>query len=168
MNCSIQIYRIGNSNSSNVINENTIPERFKAIFLGLEGVGKTSIIYRIVNQSLDNIKSPHSNIEHYTKKIENCILDIYDTTGILQFLRVLFPSIVNLNLIVFVYDVTNRDTFLNIDYIFNSIYDNNKDAKYIVVGNKSASDNREVTIEEGKNMQIKMVSNLLKLMLNLV
>lgn len=55
--------------------------------------------------------------------------------------------------IILVYDITNRDTFLNVKKWSNHIKDSaEKDVCVLLVGNKLDKDSREVTYEEGENI----------------
>jgi Ras-related protein Rab-1A len=55
--------------------------------------------------------------------------------------------------IILVYDISNRDTFLNIKKWANHIRDSaEKDVCVLLVGNKLDKDSREVTYEEGENI----------------
>lgn len=55
--------------------------------------------------------------------------------------------------IILVYDITNRDTFLNIKKWTNHIKDSaTKDVCVLLVGNKSDKDNREVSYEDGEKI----------------
>ena len=55
--------------------------------------------------------------------------------------------------IILVYDISNRDTFINVKKWSNHIKDSaDKDVVVILVGNKSDKNGREVTYEEGDNV----------------
>ncbi len=55
--------------------------------------------------------------------------------------------------IILVYDISNRDTFINVKKWSNHIKDSaDKDVCVLLVGNKLDKDTREVTYEEGQNI----------------
>ena len=91
----------------------------RAVFLGLDGVGKTSILEKYLG--IENIDDPYSTIlsNDYSKKIKFDDLDytvrIIDTPGRERFINVLRVYIRNARIIFLVFDMTRKESFLHLD-----------------------------------------------------
>jgi len=81
----------------------------KIVLIGLENCGKTSILYRILNQDMINTKNLHAcvNIENFKLKGEEIL--IFDLSGRASKLWQHYFS--NLDGIVFVIDANNHLLF---------------------------------------------------------
>jgi small GTP-binding protein len=93
---------------------------FKVILVGDTGVGKTSLLLRFVEDTWEDSNQTTIGIDYRTKQInvrnKNVRLLLYDLSG-----QERFRSLGNLyyrscNGLVFVYDVTKRETFENIEH----------------------------------------------------
>ena len=79
-------------------------------------------------------------------------LDIVDTSGDKKYLDVLTSFIKDSNVIIIMYDITNKDSFKGLS-TFNEVIKNywDKNKKVILLGNKSDLEKeRKVSFEEGK------------------
>ena len=159
---------------------NTTPEfQIKLLTLGETGVGKTSIILRYTDNSFLNSQLYTIGIDCKIKKIkiDNKLINvlIWDTAGQERFRNITSHYYNNADGILLVYDISNRESFENLNYWLNEINqkaDKNK-ISIILVGNKSdinfnnnnnkieenEEDNnniikrkREISYEEGKKM----------------
>ena len=157
---------------------NTTPEfQIKLLTLGETGVGKTSIILRYTDNSFLNSQLYTIGIDCKIKKIkiDNKYINvlIWDTAGQERFRNIKSHYYNNADGILLVYDISNRESFENLNYWLNEINqkaDKNK-INLILVGNKSdinfnnnkieenEEDNnniikqkREISYEEGKKM----------------
>ena len=128
--------------------------RQKIIFVGDSGVGKTSIITRINENTFEDLKKSSIGIDYYSKKIkykEDYIkLQIWDTAGQEKY-RGLIPSYVrNSSLVFLIYDITSKKSFENLQNWIEFIQSIEK-TKIVICGNKIDLDERQVSKEEGEN-----------------
>mmetsp|Transcript_22953 Transcript_22953/g.35354 ORF Transcript_22953/g.35354 Transcript_22953/m.35354 type:complete len:271 (-) Transcript_22953:175-987(-) len=131
--------------------------RYKVIFLGDEGVGKTQLISRISKNEFDEAYNSTIGIDYCPVDVEeyNVKLQLWDMAAHNRF-HCLVPSyIADAAAVVIVYDVTRRESFLNASRWAQYVY-NNQAASSIVylVGNKSdlgsSKQMRQVSISEGE------------------
>ena len=120
-----------------------IRKDFEIVVIGDSGTGKTSIIYKYADQELKDIKKT-SVLECIPKKIEKKThifnLNIWDTPGededhdkVIGFIKRNFDGC------VLVYDVSNEDSFNNLDVWYTEAKEVLllKDAPIILLGNKN-------------------------------
>ena len=115
----------------------------RAVFLGLDGVGKTSILEKYLG--IENIDDPYSTIlsNDYSKKIKFDDLDytvrIIDTPGRERFINVLRVYIRNARIIFLVFDMTRKESFLHLDKLLEMISENinNNKVMFVLIGNKA-------------------------------
>lgn len=131
-------------------------KKYKIVMLGDQNVGKTSIINRFKhNKFVGNIE-PTLALDFQSKEIFidniNVKLLLYDTAEQEKF-RTLIPLYTReANIIFFIYDITNSDSFHNIEKWYNSLENVNKnEAIFFLVGNKiDLNDERKVPEEEAR------------------
>ena len=131
-------------------------KKYKIVMLGDQNVGKTSIINRFKhNKFVGNIE-PTLALDFQSKEIfiDNIYVKLllYDTAGQEKF-RTLIPLYTReANIIFFIYDITNSDSFHNIEKWYNSLENVNKnEAIFFLVGNKiDLNDERKVPEEEAR------------------
>ncbi|EDR27285.1 rab6, putative [Entamoeba dispar SAW760] len=131
--------------------------RHKVVFIGDCSVGKTCIIGRFTSKIFDMSYDATIGTDFVTqimdvdnKKIE---LQIWDTAGQERY-RSLIPNYIRgASVVVIVYDISDKQTFNNIDHWFDEVPDRNSTLVYIV-GNKVDSE-RGVTKEEGMQKSYK-------------
>ena len=131
-------------------------KKYKIVMLGDQNVGKTSIINRFKhNKFVGNIE-PTLALDFQSKEIFidniNVKLLLYDIAGQEKF-RTLIPLYTReANIIFFIYDITNSDSFHNIEKWYNSLENVNKnEAIFFLVGNKiDLNDERKVPEEEAR------------------
>lgn len=126
----------------------------KVIFVGDSAVGKTAIINQYIYGSANTEHNATVGIDFFAKMIKNgnemVRMQIWDTAGQEKF-HSLIPSYVrNSTVAVFVYDITSRASFDNIERWHTMIVDL-ADPALIVVGNKTDLESeRAVTADEGR------------------
>ena len=149
-----------NNNNNNIMR---IPTRalteYKIIMLGDFGVGKSSLIYRYLNNKFKK------DIQENSPKSENNIkviqidenlrikLNIWDTAGMEKEGKIFKKYYVDSYGVLFVFDLTNKKSFDNLKIWINDSKANcPKDIVYCFVGNKSDLTNeRVITYEEIKD-----------------
>jgi Ras-related protein Rab-6A len=127
--------------------------RYKIIFVGDAGVGKTTIISRIMDNPFNEVYEPSIGVDFMSKNIkfrdQSIKLQIWDTAGQEKY-KGLIPSYVRNSSIVFlVYDVSVKASFDNIPKWINFIK-TIENTTLVLCGNKIDLENREVKKEEGE------------------
>lgn len=129
--------------------------KYKLVFLGDQSVGKTSIITRFMYDKFDTTYQATIGIDFLSKTMyledRTVRLQLWDTAGQERF-RSLIPSYIrDSSVAVVVYDVTNRQSFLNIQRWVEEVRaERGSDVIIVLVGNKTdLVDKRQVSIEEG-------------------
>ena len=129
--------------------------RHKIIFVGDAGVGKTTIISRIMDNPFNENYEPSIGVDFMSKNLkykgQNVKLQIWDTAGQEKY-KGLIPSYVRNSSIVFVvYDVAVKTSFDNIPKWINFIK-TIENTTLVLCGNKIDLSNREVKKEEGETL----------------
>ena len=125
------------------------------ITLGEGQVGKTSIIYRYIDDTFTSNYLATIGIDSKFKKIklasgEEIEVKILDTAGQERFQSIAANYIKKADGIVFVYDITKAYTFTNLEKWLSNIDEVANDKPCLLIGNKSdMNDKREVSKEEG-------------------
>ena len=131
----------------------------KVLFLGESGVGITNLINRITGKEFD--QNPYStksgcyiskNIEFEGKKYEFDLWEIASQQALRNLAKLFYKYS---KIVVFVYDITNKTSFLELDYWIDSIIKElGQNLYFILIANKSdLFDNeqvREIREEDGE------------------
>jgi len=133
----------------------TVP-KYKLVFLGDQGTGKTSLISRFMYDTFDQNYQATIGIDFISKTMyidEKTIrLQLWDTAGQERF-RSLIPSYIrDSNLAVIVYDITSNKSFESVSRWVEDIrLERGNDVIIMLVGNKKdLEDRRVITLEAGK------------------
>ena len=116
--------------------------KIKIIFLGESGVGKTNLINIYMDKEFNpNEFSTNDPSQSYqTLKIGNIKLNIslWDSIGQEKFRSITKNYIRGSNIVIFVYDITKRETFLELNYWVSVANEelNNNEAIFGIAGNK--------------------------------
>jgi Ras-related protein Rab-6A len=129
--------------------------RHKIIFVGDAGVGKTTIISRIMGNPYNEIYEPSIGVDFMSKTIkyhgQNIKLQMWDTAGQEKY-KGLIPSYVRNSSVVFlVYDISTKASFDNIPKWINFIK-TIENTTLVLCGNKIDLENRNVKKEEGEEL----------------
>ena len=140
-------------------NEPEMPE-YKLIVLGYQSVGKSCILNRFIYDTFTEDYQATIGLDFKTKekvKINNqdSKLLLYDTSGQEKFKSLIPMYTRDADIILLVYDVTSKDSFIHLSNwlkIFTDSEIDIKDKIFAVVGNKTdLNDRREVNSNEGEN-----------------
>ncbi|ONK65311.1 uncharacterized protein A4U43_C07F35820 [Asparagus officinalis] len=130
--------------------------KYKLVFLGDQSVGKTSIITRFMYDKFDTTYQATIGIDFLSKTMyledRTVRLQLWDTAGQERF-RSLIPSYIrDSSVAVIVYDVANRQSFLNTSKWIEEVRtERGGDVIIVLVGNKTdLVEKRQVSIEEGE------------------
>ncbi|KAI7872441.1 ras-related protein rab-like protein-6A [Spinellus fusiger] len=130
--------------------------KYKLVFLGEQSVGKTSLITRFMYDTFDNTYQATIGIDFLSKTMyledKTVRLQLWDTAGQERF-RSLIPSYIrDSSVAVIVYDISNRDSFLNTSKWIDDVRaERGNEAIVVLVGNKTdLNEKREVTVEDGE------------------
>ncbi|KAI8081580.1 ras family-domain-containing protein [Halteromyces radiatus] len=130
--------------------------KYKLVFLGEQSVGKTSLITRFMYDTFDNAYQATIGIDFLSKTMylsdRTVRLQIWDTAGQERF-RSLIPSYIrDSSVAVIVYDISNRDSFMNTSKWIDDVRaERGSEAIVVLVGNKTdLNEKREVTTDEGE------------------
>ena len=137
-------------------------KKFKLVFLGNQGVGKTSVIQRYVFDTFDEASNPTIGVDFVVKSIysgeSTYKFHFWDTAGQERF-KTLIPSYIkDCQIAILVYDVSSRSSFDAVDSWWDNIRsERGEDFVLGLLGNKIDCERREVSAEEGlrKAEQIK-------------
>lgn len=129
----------------------------KTIFLGDQGVGKTSILNRFANNTFMPSYSATIGLDFVSKYIEICNrnvkLVLYDTAGQEKFKSLIPMYIRDAKVIILVYDVTSKDSINKaLTWIDDNKIINDSNVIIALVGNKIDGENRKISFEEGQNI----------------
>ncbi|SMN18903.1 similar to Saccharomyces cerevisiae YLR262C YPT6 Rab family GTPase [Maudiozyma saulgeensis] len=137
--------------------------KYKIVFLGEQGVGKTSLITRFMYDTFDDHYQATIGIDFLSKTMylddKTIRLQLWDTAGQERF-RSLIPSYIrDSRVAIVVYDITKKKSFDFIDKWIEDVKNERGEENVIlcIVGNKNdLTDERQVTIEEGQEKAKKL------------
>lgn len=134
--------------------------KFKVIFLGNFGVGKSSIITRYCYGTFNDIYQPTVGLDFFKKDIlyqkTSIKLLFYDTAGQEKFRSLIPMYIRDAHIMVIVYDITDTNSFNELDIWIDLIENIKKEETIIaIVGNKKDLEEfRAVETEKGRTFAI--------------
>ena len=129
---------------------------FKVLLLGNSDVGKSSIILRYVEQTWSDIFVPTIGVDFKVKTLQinkkNVKMQIWDTAGQERFRTVVSSYFKGSHGIFIIYDITNRESFKNLENWLGEIEKNSSEnVLKILIGNKCDLENeRDVQFDEGQ------------------
>jgi small GTP-binding protein len=142
--------------------QNNLNEQINILIIGDNGVGKTSILNRFLDDifvtsttSTRGIGFAEKNVVFSQKIIK---MRIWNTNGENIFKLPVFQMCKNIDGIIITYDVTNANSFNNIDNWINLIksHSDTNNVQIALVGNKTdISDERVISFVDGKKMSKK-------------
>ena len=127
----------------------------KILILGDMSVGKTTLLLKYIDNYTPELYISTLGIDYKTKKIvynnTNIILQIWDTAGQEKFQVVTKSFVKGSDGIIYMYDITQKQSFINIKRWLEDTEDYSLRAKKIIVGNKIDMEERREVTEEMKN-----------------
>lgn len=127
---------------------------YKIIFIGDTNVGKSSIFNWIMYGNQNYHTFPTLGASFSTKEVQindnNEIFHLWDTAGQERFRSIVRIYYKNANGCICVFDLTNRQSFLNLRYWLNDFHNRNDiiESKIIIVANKNDHDKSLWTVSE--------------------
>ena len=131
--------------------------KYKIIFLGDQGVGKSSILNRFSHDKFEEEYQSTIGLDFHSKNETingaNVRLLLYDTAGQEKFKSLIPMYIRDANIIIVVYDISNKDSFIHTEHWVNETKDlKREDAIFVLVGNKiDLEDKRVVQKKEAED-----------------
>ena len=132
-------------------------QHYKIIFLGDQYVGKSSILNRFYQDKFEEDYQATIGLDFHSKNVEikgsTIRLLLYDTAGQEKFKSLIPMYIRDANIILVVYDITNKDSFIHTEHWVNETKDlKREDAIFVLVGNKiDLEEKRAVSNKEGED-----------------
>ena len=131
---------------------------FKVLLIGNSSVGKSSLLLRFVDNQWSDLFVPTIGVDFKIRTMEidnkNVKLQIWDTAGQERFKNITASYYRGAHGIFVVYDISDTESFKNINNRLNEIEKNaNKNVYKILVGNKcDLEDKRTVSYQQGKEL----------------
>ena len=129
---------------------------FKVLLLGNINVGKSALVIRFVDDIWNDNFVPINGVDFRLKKLEidkkKIKMQIWDNQGQERFKTVLPSYYRGVHGILLVYDVTEKDSFNNLNFWLMEIEKNaNKNVLKVLIGNKTdLEDKRVISYNQGK------------------
>jgi small GTP-binding protein len=130
---------------------------FKVPFVGDGGVGKTSFVLRYVQRKFFQEYKMTIGVDFQVKSEQLpdgtlVKVQLWDTGGQERFTSIRSMYYRGSSGFVFLFDVTNRRSFENLDRWFDEIYKHVPDARIVLIGNKiDLASQRVISTGEGQN-----------------
>lgn len=144
------------SSSGHGSNTSNYDLSFKILLIGDSAVGKSSLLVSFISNSVDDL-SPTIGVDFKIKMLtvggKKLKLTIWDTAGQERFRTLTSSYYRGAQGIILVYDVTRRETFINLSDVWAKevdLYSTNQNCIKMLVGNKvDRESERAVSREEG-------------------
>ena len=130
--------------------------KLKLIVIGNQGTGKSCILNRFVNETFEENYQATIGLDFQSKNVtihdQDVRLILYDTAGQEKFRSLIPMYIRKAQIILLIYDITDRESFDSIPKWMNEVLDlKNSEIVFALIGNKIDLENeRKVSFEEGR------------------
>lgn len=134
---------------------------YKIVVLGDPRVGKTSLIIRYVDDKFEVNYKATLGFDISIKKVTNTTgeysLAIWDIAGQEQFTSLRTTYLDGAQGAILVYDVTDPNTFKNLNMWYEALFEITGGVPFILVGNKiDLTEERKITIDKGQEIAKKL------------
>ena len=141
--------------NQNTNNENSDILIIKLLIVGDPGVGKSNFIYRYTKDQFSDNTLSSVGFESNSKEIDitdkKVIVQLWDSAGEDKFKSITKNLFSRVQGIIIVYDITNKQSFLNVPNWIKLINEDNNNIPYVLAGNKcDLQKERVIQEEEGK------------------
>ena len=131
----------------------------KLILLGDPGTGKTSLLHQFIDNTFVEKHETTIGVDFQAKTVFSSSgnllrLHLWDTAGQEHFRCIVSAYYRCIAAALLVFDVTNRESFENLDHWLTELREKNsslKELPIIILGNKTDKENRKVSFEEAYN-----------------
>ena len=124
----------------------------KILIVGDPGVGKSNFIYRYTKDKFSSSNLSSAGFDSNSKEIEiidkKVIVQLWDSAGQQQFKAITKNLFTRVQGIIILYDITNKETFLNVSNWIKLIQETNNGILYTLAGNKCDLKNERKVDEE--------------------
>ena len=141
----------------------------KLILVGNSDVGKSSIISQYVNKEISDTHLSTITNEKLKKivkiKDKELVLDIWDTVGQENFRSVNKIFMKKAEIVLLVYDITNRKSFDELEFWYDQVIENCSDSIVVIAIAANKSDlyeEQNVDFDEGKEFAKKKSINIIE------
>ena len=130
--------------------------KLKLIVVGNQGTGKSCILNRFINDTFDENYQATIGLDFQSKNVtvhdQDVRLILYDTAGQERFRSLIPMYIREAQIILLIYDISNKDSFDSIPKWVKEITEvKMSDVIFVLIGNKNdLEEQRKVSFEEGK------------------
>ena len=143
------------ANNNNIIIRNPV---IKAVFIGDEDTGKSSLVTTYVGMEYSEYIYPNIGTEKYEKKMDfedkSYKIIIYDTPGRERSRHLIRFNLRMVKIIFLVFDMTRKKSFLELDIFLEYIQENSSNfdnLTFLLIGNKAdLSDKWEIKEKDAK------------------
>jgi Ras-related protein Rab-6A len=131
--------------------------KYKMIFVGDQSTGKSCILNRFANNQFDEQYQATIGLDFQSKNViikdQDVRLLLYDTAGQEKFRSLIPMYIRESHIVLFVYDITRKESFENIPKWFSDVLDiKSNETVFVLVGNKiDLESERQISYEEGED-----------------
>ena len=128
----------------------------KVVVVGDSGVGKSNLLSRYVHNYFNEDITSTLGVDLLSKRMlindKSVTVQFWDTAGQERMRALANAYYRNANGIIVVFDITSKETFMNLNYWIREVRNNTEEqVKIVIIGNKTdLIDKREVSREEAK------------------
>ena len=138
--------------NQNINNDNSEILIIKLLIVGDTGVGKSNFIYRYTKDQFSDNTLSSVGFESNKKEIEitekKVIVQLWDSAGEDKFKSITKNLFSRVQGIIILYDITNKQSFLNVPNWIKLINEDNNNIPYVLAGNKCDLQKERVVQEE--------------------
>ncbi len=127
----------------------SVTDYYKVVFLGRQGIGKTSIIQRLVTSKTDTQHQPTLGIIYHNVELEyqnnKYYIQLWDVSNTLENQMITFLS--NTALCVLIFDYNDKKSLQNVRQLFDTIKAFSTTIHILFVGNRAKNTKQKIPKE---------------------